>query len=698
MATDSPPLAAPSPAAAPAAVRAWPLTEAQRAVFAAAAATIVPCAATDEGGGVDVVRAIAERIARMPEDKRRDLLIAVGLFGHPVAALLTTGSWTPFAARDDAGRERFLRRWATMRLGVARTVAQTVRRLVLACYYGDPRSFGGIGYLGAYHTRRPAYPWEGPPPGTTSDDEPIVRGADRAAPPPAPAPRITPPRPDPLPPSCDVVVIGTGAGGAVAATRFAEAGRSVVMLEEGSLVQSDEFSEADAPMTERLMAEQGLRATEDQSLMMMQGSSVGGSTTVNWMIMLRAADGVFAEWQRRFGTAGMSPAEMADAYARIEHEVHCRRVPDDAHSRSNRLLLDGAAALGWRARGASVNARGCVRSGFCSHGCRYDAKQGTLVAFVPRAVAAGARLVPDARVARIEVREPGSRGRKRVVVERRDPATGRRWTEQVEAPVVVVAGGAVGTPALLLRSGLGSPAVGRYLRVHPVSGTGGIYPDPVYSAGGIPMTTLCDEFASLDDRGYGVWIETPPTHPAVFGVAIQGWGETHRNWMRRFPSLAAFLVLTRDGADPDASSGDVRVGRDGRVRIRYRLTPADLAHLRIGLEKSAQLHFAAGATEVFSLHTDPVVLRSPADLPRLGDRPMDPNDFALFTAHVNGTCRLGTDPATSGADPDGQVHGVPGVYVLDGSLLPTGLGVNPQATIMAISSLLADRMLAEGRV
>ncbi len=681
----------PRRAAAPAG---WPLTARQRETLAAAAACIVPVAATPEGGTVDVVALLAERLARLPATKRDDLLLAVRVFGSWWGALAATGSFRRFAKRDAAGRDQFLQACLTSRTAIFRTIAQGIRRLVLAVYYGDPRAHQSIGYLGPYHTRVPAFPWEGPAPGVSTDDEPIARGPAPQLPPPDPMPAMLPPAATaPLPATADVVVIGTGAGGGVAAARLAEAGWDVVVLEEGSLVQSDEFSEDDAEMTERLLAEQGTRTSDDLSLTMVQGVCVGGGTTVNWMIMLRAADHVFAEWTRRFGTVGMSAEQMAVAYERIEHETHTRLVPDDAHSPSNRLILDGAASLGWKARGAHVNAKGCVRSGFCTHGCRYDAKQGTLVTFIPRAVAAGARLVPDARAERIDIVEPGPRGRKRVTVTRRDPLTGRQWTETIEAPTVVVAAGAVGTPLLLQRSGLGSPAVGRYLRVHPVSGVAGVFQRSIYSAAGLPMTTLCDEFANQDGNGYGTWIETPPTHPTVMSAALQGFGATHRAVMTRFANLGVLLVLTRDGAELDASSGEVRVGRNGRTSITYRLTAPDLRHLRRGVDAAAELAFAAGASEVVSLHADPVVARRPDELAAMATRPWEPNDFSLFTAHVNGTCRLGVDPATSGADPNGQVHGAPGVYVFDGSLLPTGLGVNPQATIMAIASMLSDRLI-----
>jgi choline dehydrogenase-like flavoprotein len=192
-------------------------------------------------------------------------------------------------------------------------------------------------------------------------------------------------------------------GGSRRATRGL--GREVLLLEEGSLVGTDELTEREGDMTARLYAESGMRATDDLSFVLLQGASVGGGTLVNWMITFRAPDFVLDEWTDRFALTGFSPAELAPAFERVEREIHAVPVPDDAHSPANRILLNGASQLGWRAGTGRINARGCVRAGFCGQGCRYGAKQSADRVYVPRALAAGARLVPDARVDRIEVIE-----------------------------------------------------------------------------------------------------------------------------------------------------------------------------------------------------------------------------------------------------------------------------------------------------
>jgi hypothetical protein len=256
-----------------------------------------------------------------------------------------------------------------------------------------------------------------------------------------------------------------------------------------------------------------------------------------------------------------------------------------------------------------------------------------------------------------------------------------------------VAGGAIGTPVLLQRSGLGDGGVGSWLRLHPTTAIFGRYDRDIIPSTGIPMSTMCDEFIRRNDTDFGFWIECPPMHPSFSAAAMPGFGRAHADRMREFNRLGVLVALTRDGAETATSSGSVTVDRQGRTRIRYRLTDSDRETVRAAISAAARLHLASGASEVGTLHTTPLRIRTADDLRQLDAASLAPNDIGLFSAHVNGTCRMGTDPRTSGATPDGERHGVRGLYISDGSLLPTALGVNPQETIMAVASVLADRMV-----
>ena len=653
----------------------------------------------------DLTARIEAQLAALPPHKSHEVRQGLRLFGSRAAALVTVRRPVPFHALSPAQQDRMLHAWGVSGLPQARTLYQLLRRLTLATHYSDSRTYTAIGYRGPLHTREPAVAWEGPAPmrDVRADvEEPVLRA-------PATWERNPPVRPVPTGilsgaslradevHTADAIVIGSGVGGAVAAARLAEAGKRVIILESGAYVPPSELTEEEAALTARLFAEGGLRATDDLAVAMLQGASVGGGSVVNWMIMLRTPAHVLDEWADHFGLDGMRAAEMAPVFERIEREVHAARVPDDAHSANNRILLDGAAALGWRAESAVINARGCVRAGFCNIGCRYDAKQGALQTFLPRAFAHGASLYTQTRADRITVRAARSASAgstKSVTAVVHDPETGHPVGERTfEAPVVLLAGGAVETPILLQRSGLADGGVGRFLRLHPTTAVIGIHDREVYGAAGIPLSAMCDEFIQRDSQGYGFWLECPPLHPALGAAVLPGFGDTHSALMRQFPHLAATIALVRDGSDRHRSNGSVHLDRQGRTRISYALGPSDSENMVAAITAAARLQLAAGAREVRTLHTTPVMVRREADLAEIARHPVGPNQLTVLSAHVNGTCRIGTDPRISGVTPDGQRHGSPGIYVVDGSILPTGVGVNPQETIMAMSSVITERLL-----
>lgn len=681
------------------------LSAPQRDTLAALAVCLIEGAPPAHETIPDLVARCDRRLASLPPHRRAAIGQALDALGSRLTVVLAIGRARRFADLAPADQLRTVTAWSESSLGPIRAAVQAVRRLVLSVHYARPEVAAAIGYAGPLHRRTPQRPWEGPLPmvDVRANGEPVARG------------RVVLPgiiEPDPLPPgvvpattitanthrTADAVVIGTGAGGAVTAARLAEAGLQVVMLESGGWHTRSDFTEEEAELTERLYADGALRTTDDGAVALVQGQTVGGSTTVNWMIMLRTPDYVLEQWARESGVDGMSPREMAPVFDRIEREVQAGLVPEDAHSANNRLVLDGARALGWRVQSGMINAQGCVRCGYCGVGCRHNAKQSTLLTYLPRALAAGAVLYTDAAAERIEVRErdlglsqQGTPPRKRVHATVRG-ATGRTHTLTVDAPIVVAAGGAVGTPVLLQRSGLGGGGVGSWLRLHPTTGVFGVYDRDIVSSTGIPLTTMCDEFIRWEGTDYGFWIETPPMLPSFSAAAVPGAGRAHAARMAQLNRLGVFVGLTRDGAQRDVSSGRVTVTRRGDTSITYRLTAEDQRRVRASLSAMARLHFANGATEAGTLHATPRVIRDVRDADTLQAAPIGPNQVALFSAHVNGTCRLGTDPARSGATPDGERHGVRGLYITDGSLLPTALGVNPQETIMAVASVLADRM------
>lgn len=667
---------------------------------------IVPVAYDD--GFSDLAAVVERRIATLEPGLQRDIRGALHFFDNPVTGMLLSGRPRRFSTLPPMEQDALLREWERSSLALRRTVVQALRRLVLATFYAQPRSHAAIGFLAPLHLRAAVVDWEGAAPGPEDPADPIARSATAGRVPPSPVERDWTPdvvarvtRGGALPRSgvlrADVCIIGSGAGGAVAAAHLAEAGFDVIVLEEGGLHTSVDFDDDEVRLTPQLYADAAARTTDDASIVLLQGRSAGGGTTVNWMLTLRPQPWVMHEWEHEHRLEILSGRALTPALERVEHDISARPVPDDAHAPANRVILDGSARLGWQTLEARVNVDGCVRAGSCSLGCRWGAKRSAGAVYLPRAVRAGARLICDARAERIEVIENGGRAPlKRVTARSIGAADTGPATFSVEAPIVVLAGGAVGTPALLEQSGLGGGGVGRWLRLHPCTGVFGHFDRVMYAAAGIPQSAVGSEYLRGND-GYGFWIESVPLRPALAAAALPGFGARHRSYMQKFTHIAPLIALVRDGAERSRSSGDVRVDRSGRTRIRYRLSRSDRRTLVAGVQAAARLQLAAGAEYALTLQTGTAPIRTDRDIAALTHGDYRPNSLGLFSAHVNGTCRLGHDPRDSGCTPDGQRHGVPGLYVADGSLLPTAPGVNPQATIMALASLIADRIIQRHR-
>ncbi len=678
-----------------------------RSTLEALARTIVPQAFGTSPAAADLMSLLEHRLYTAPRQHRADFVRALRAINSVLLRFLISGSTTRWSAMEGRERSDAFDRWGYSRLGFARTVHQAIRRLVLSVYYSSAGAHHDIGVLPPLHKRQPLVPWEGPVFARAQDDSGVV----------SLGPRIMPmARTQPLPSgsldgvtpgrelggrfriAADAVVIGSGAAGSVVASRLAEAGHEVVILEEGSWFTANDFIEDEAVMVPKLFADAGLRATDDLAVTLFQGGAAGGGTTVNWMLMLRTPDFVLDEWQRRFGLNDLSHQRMQKAFDAVEHVLRVGEVPDEAHSPANRLLLAGATALGWRARAARINAVGCLRAGTCTLGCRYQAKQSSLLTWLPRAFLRGARLFTESRVERIELRERQTAGNKRplkrVVASALDPVTREVCGElEIDTPLVILAAGAVGSPVILQQSGLGGGVVGKYLRVHPTVALTGEFDHDVYALAGVPQTTLCDQFLARGENEYGFWLECPAMTPGLAALATPGFGEGHRMRMVKLHRSAPVIALTRDGADLRDSNGSVSIDRWGRRHIRYRLGERDKKTVARATQAAAQLLLAAGASSVTSPHVRQTIVRNEHDAKALATADYGANRVTLFSAHLNGTCRMGSNSRVSAVNPTGESHGTRGLYVCDGSILPTAPGVNPQETIMALAWLLAEGMV-----
>jgi choline dehydrogenase-like flavoprotein len=498
--------------------------------------------------------------------------------------------------------------------------------------------------------------------------------------------------------SADVCIVGSGPGGAIAAARLAAAGARVILLEEGGyFTRKADFHMDEAEAYPKLYQDHGNRATDDLAITILQGRGIGGGTLVNWTTCFRTPEATLALWRDRYGLADFTSARLVPHWEEIESRLNVRQVDVSEVNANNAVLLEGAKKLGIATELLKRNVMSCLHTGYCGMGCPTNAKRGMALTYLPDAAARGARVYADCRVVRLVL--DARRDRVTAVeAEVLDPATdrptGRRVT--VSADRFVVAGGAINSPALLLRSGLPDPhgRVGRRTFLHPVVATIGLFErriDPFYGA---PQSVASHAFIERPGK-VGFFLEVPPLHPMLASMALPGFGPTHRDGMKLLANSNAVIALLRDGFLQDDEGGTVSLRENGqRLSVRYTLGESHAEAIREAMKVSARIQLAAGAREVRTLHRDPVIVREERDLAVIDTRPTGPNMLGVFTAHQMGGCAAGADPAVSVVDGNLRHHHVANLWVFDGSVCPTSLGVNPQLSILGIVSASAERMIA----
>jgi len=493
----------------------------------------------------------------------------------------------------------------------------------------------------------------------------------------------------------DVCIVGSGAGGAVTAALLQQAGLKVVILEEGGYFTANRFRMLEKEAYRDLYQDGTLRSTRDGSLTVLQGKAVGGTTVVNWTTSFRTPAHVLAHWQDQYNTGGLDRSELDPHFDTIESRLNIERVPLAQANRNNRLLYDGCRALGIEVETIARNVAGCIHTGYCGLGCPVDAKQSMLVTYVPEAVRAGATLLSRCRVIRLAHND----GRVQEVRGELLDASGRTPigpTVRVRAKHVVVAGGAINSPALLLRSHVPDPhdLLGRRTFFHPVVLSVGMHAEQVDAYYGAPQTVASHAFAERGDE-IGFLLEAAPGQPGLTATALPGMGSAHEQLLKQLPHLSIHLALTADGLHADVAGATVRIDGDGQAVFQYPFRARHWRAFREAQHAMARIQLAAGAQVVYTLHDPPVRITSEADLRKLADAPYAPGRLPIFSAHVMGGCGMSND-AKRGVvrAEDLRHHQLRNLHVIDGSVFPSGLGVNPQETIYGLAHRTASRLAA----
>ena len=490
----------------------------------------------------------------------------------------------------------------------------------------------------------------------------------------------------------DLVVVGSGAGGMTAAMAAAEKGVSTLVLEGGEYLLPADMSQREEQMFARLFQESGARTTTDRAVTILQGRGVGGSTLHNINLCKRIPAAIRAQWTREHGLSKLPPATWDALYDEVERLLAVSIIPPEARSAHNRMLERGVAALGWQGGALSHNRTGCMSSGFCELGCRYNAKNNAMKVMLPRAIAAGAQVVCNCVALRVLHRGGAARGVEAVAL---DPATRRPLRRvTVNAERVCLSASATGTAALLQRSGVPDPSgvTGTTLRVHPALIAAGDFDEELRAWEGIPQSYECTQFLQLDrpddERAHRAWIVPAFAHPVGTATMVPGHGGAHRRLMERYPHLGVLTAMIHD-----LTPGSVRPSGELGVAIDYWPNERDRQQLTLGLWGCAKLLFAAGARSVVVPTRVPLVLSPGDDLEPLKTMAVKPGEIDVSAVHPMSSVPMGDDPTRAPVGSDGKHHHLDRLWVADASLFPSSIGVPPQISVYALG-LHVGRALA----
>lgn len=497
----------------------------------------------------------------------------------------------------------------------------------------------------------------------------------------------------------DVVIIGTGAGGGVSAEILSAAGLKVILVEAGRLTSSRDFNLNEGDAYRQLYQEGAMRATKDGAITILQGRTVGGTTVVNWTSSFRTPKETLNHWRDRFGVDNTSRADLDPYFQRMEEQLGIEPWAMPANA-NNDVIKRGCETLGWDWSVIPRNVRGCWNIGYCGMGCPTNAKQSMLVTTLPAAMDAGATLIHSARADKLV--HDGTRVSAVQVTPLGHDRNPTGATVTLKAPTIIAAGGGIQTPALLLRSEVPDPdgRVGKRTFLHVTSFAFGRYDREIAPYYGAPQSLHSDQFTFTGgvDGPIGYKLEMMPLHPGLTGALLGGFGEEARQHITALPNTAASIALLRDGFHEESPGGTVELRDNGEPVLDYPVTEYLLDGARRSLYTQVEMQFAAGARAVRPGHIRAPFYTSWAQAREaMADLSYKALDVPLGSAHVMGGCPMG-DEQHGLVDAQGRYRYLENLYVFDGSVFPTSLGVNPQLSIYGLSArnatALAERLRA----
>ncbi|MFO0709696.1 MAG: GMC family oxidoreductase N-terminal domain-containing protein [Sandaracinus sp.] len=629
------------------------LSASERGVLAALAEAVIPGGTKIPAGGAETVALVEEALDRGPALSSR--LVRLALFSVQLLSVFTRGA--RFTALSAERREQALARWLEHAPGLSRHALRGLVALVKTAHFDHEATAAAVGArtypaIAPERARWQAQKLDG---AAITKDETL---------------------------ECDVVVVGTGAGGAVVGYELAERGHAVIFVEEGRYFGRHELVGRPSDIRARMFRDGGQTLAIGNVLMpVWTGVTVGGSTTINSGTCYRTPERILARWRSELGLTALTSEAMGALAARVESILGVAPTEGALLGGGARAIQPGLAKLRWKSEPIARNAPGCDGQGRCMFGCPTGAKRSTNESYVPMALEKGAQLYTETRATKILTEAGRATGLA--------AKTAGGATLTITARATVLAGGALMTPLLLLENGLAnrSGMVGKNLSVHPAAPVLARFAAPVSMQEKVPQSFAVEELA--DD---GIMIEESGNPPEVVAVALPLVGQPFVREMDRYAHLAAFGTMIEDRA-----RGVVSRTRGGGVAISYSMTEDDVTRLHRGVAAVCELYLASGAEVIFPAVRGFPRIESAAQLEAFRAARPAAGDFALSAVHPLGTCRMGTDPSTSVVGPDHETHDVKSLFVVDGSAVPTALGVNPQITIMALATRAAERIDARLR-
>ena len=497
----------------------------------------------------------------------------------------------------------------------------------------------------------------------------------------------------------DVVIVGSGAGGGFSAEILAKYGLKVIILEEGPYRNNKQFKMLEKQAYPDLYQEASGRKTKDKSISILQGRGVGGSTTINWTSSFRTPDETLNQWKDKYSLDDINSQSMVPWFEKVEKQLSISPWALPANE-NNQILARGMSKLGWSSKVIPRNVNGCANLGYCGMGCPIDAKQSMLVTTIPSALSMGATLISRARVEKFEF-ENGNISSVKVRALNTKGQINDESIINIRAKHFILSAGGIGSPAILMRSKAPDPysLLGKRTFLHPTTGSSAIMPEPVNGFSGAPQSIYSDQFLWRDgvEGEMGYKLEVPPLHPLLLSSIVPGHGEQHRNLMKQYPHLQGVIALHRDGFNSESEGGVVELDANNLPVLDYPLTDMFLRSAKDSLLTMAEIQFAAGAKQVIPMHSDTILANSWNEAKTIiKDLSIEKLKLKVFSAHVMGGCGMGAFDRNSVVNAYGEHHQINNLNIIDGSIFPTSLGVNPQLTIYSLAmrnaTYLAERL------